>query len=85
MIDLGGDGSVTAIGQFDICEFVGDLFGDPPVSTTSLVAAARARGARPAVLDALRHLDHSSYEQFSDLVADLAHLPSAIDHWDLGS
>lgn len=82
MADQGSEDPAASVGQFDICECIGDLLQGQPVSTTELVETARARGARPAVLDTLRHLPHHHYEHFSDLIADLAHLPRAVDPWD---
>lgn len=70
------------VSRFDIGEFVGDLFIGPAVDRAVLVAAARERGARPAVLDVLRRLRRLRYEHLSDLMADLADLPAAFDPWE---
>jgi hypothetical protein len=75
------DDALMTVGQFEICEFIGDMFTGAAVSTDALVKTAQARGARPAVLDVLRHLDHSQYRQFADFVHDLAHLPRDVDPW----
>lgn len=73
---------MTPVSQFDVIEFLGDLFHGQAVSRHTLVAVARARGARPAVIDVLRNLRHPSYRHCCDLLADVADLPSVFDPWE---
>lgn len=71
------------VSQFDISEFLGDLFHGHAVTRKTLIAVARSRGARPAVVDVLRNLRHPAYRHCCDLMADVADLPAAFDPWDV--
>lgn len=73
---------MTPVSQFDISEFLGDQFHGQAITRNTLIAVARARGARPAVLDVLRHLPHPAYRHCCDLIADVADLPSVFDPWE---
>lgn len=73
---------MTPVSQFDISEFLGDLFHGHAVTRTTLIAVARSRGARPAVVDVLRKLRHPAYQHCCDLMADVADLPPVFDPWE---
>jgi hypothetical protein len=73
---------VIPVSQSDICEFLGDLFHGHAVTRNTLIAVARSRGARPAVVDVVRKLRHPAYRQCCDLMADVADLPAVFDPWE---
>lgn len=68
--------------HFDISEFVGDVLHGDAVTPATLIDVARERGARPAVVDALRRLRRSDYRHLSDVLADLDDIPADLDPWD---
>ena len=67
--------------RFDITEFVGDAFSEGPIGGGVLVRVARDRGARPAVLDALRGLPRRSFERLDEVFDALPGLPVEADPW----
>ena len=69
------------VSRFDIAEFVGDLFRGTTVSRSLLVTTARSRGARPAVVLALKRLPDRPYRHLSELWKELPEMPDTYDPW----
>ena len=69
------------VSRFDITEFIGDAFADGPTGAAALVRVAQDRGARPAVLNALRRLPRRSFERLDDVLDALPGLPVDADPW----
>ena len=66
--------------RFEIVEWIGDLLDGRDVRPRTLVATARQRGARRAVLRVLAALPDQPYDRLSDLWAALPHIPE-FDPW----
>ena len=69
------------VSRFDITEFIGDAFSEGPIGAAALVRVARDRGARPAVLNALRRLPRRSFERLDDVFEALPGIPVDADPW----
>ena len=77
--DASASGDVS---QFDVVEFIGDAFTHRSRRREELVELAWSRGARPAVLDQLRHLPARPYSSVADVTAGLRGLPTTVDPWE---
>lgn len=73
------------VSRFDLTEFLGDAFTEGAVPAAALVRTARQRGARPAVLDALRRLPDRLYARLDEVFDALPTVPDDVDPWNLES
>jgi hypothetical protein len=71
---------VMPVTRFEIVEWIGDLLDGRDVRPPMLVATARRRGARRAVLKVLAGVPDQPYGHLSDLWAALPQIPE-FDPW----
>ena len=61
--------------RIDIADTIGDVFDQPPVSRTELLATAESAQADPTVIDALERLPEGNYSMLRDLWRHLDDVP----------
>ncbi|MHB1431471.1 MAG: DUF2795 domain-containing protein [Streptosporangiaceae bacterium] len=59
----------------EIARHTADAFDYPPATSSDLIEAAAASGARPEVVAVLRHLPGSAYSHLREVWADLPGVP----------
>src|SRR5947209_5180544 len=75
------EGIRVGVTQFDISEFIGDAFRDGTKEPKELADLAAERGARPAVVSALRRLDLRPYRDLHDVFDAMPDVPRDSDPW----